>query len=234
MGSMSLVRVGGVCAILAALSFIVATVIHNVGDLPGYRWLPDDPGQWLLDMNRDRTSVVTEAWLKIVGVVLSMAFALGLYQALRQAGPLLLIAVVAAITTSLLIIAQLLIVLGVAQELAPAYAEASVAIRPTLEVMVTTLLQIGVLAEFMADHLIGPVRTALFGLAIILTSVLPRWLGWVGLVLAFVRWLGLLEPVSDVFRVFSIIGFIGGGVWILAIAVAMLRLREPVADTAEA
>ncbi len=234
MGSMSLVRVGGVCGILAAVSFIVATVIHNVGDLPGYRWLPDDPGQWLLDMNRNRTGVVTETWLKIVGVVLSMGFALGLYQALRWAGPLLWIALVAAITTSLLIIAQLLIVLGLAQELAPAYAEASVVIRPTLEVMATTLLQIGVLAEFMADHLVGPLRTALFGLAIILTSVLPRWLGWLGLLLALIRWMGLLEPVSDVFRVFSFIGFIGLGLLLVAMAVALLRLREAVADIAEA
>ena len=234
MGSMSLVRVGGVCAILAAVSFIVATVIHDMGNLPGYRWLPDDPGQWLLDVNRNRTGLVTEVWLKIVGVVVGMGFGLGLYQALRRAGPLLWIAVLAFVTTSLLIMAQLLVVLGVAYELAPAYAEASVAIRPALEVMATTLLQIGVLAEFVADHLIGPLRTALFGLAITLTSVLPRWLGWLSLVLALVRWLGLLEPVSDAFRVFSIIGFVGGGVLLLAIAVAMLRLREPVADTAEA
>ncbi len=43
MGSMSLVRVGGVCGILAAVSFIAATVMHDLGNLPGYRWLPDDP-----------------------------------------------------------------------------------------------------------------------------------------------------------------------------------------------
>ena len=233
MGSMSLVRVGGVCAILAAVSFIAATVIHDVGDLPGYRWLPDDPGQWLLDVDRNRTGVMIEVWLKIVGIVLSMGLALGLYQALRRAGPLLWIAVAARIASSLLILAQLLVVLGLAYELAPAYEEASEAVRPALEVMATTLLQIGVLAEFAADHLISPVAGALFALAILRTSVVPHWMGWLGLAIALSRSLGLLEPASDVFRAFSPIGFTAGGVWIVVIGVIMLRLREPVTDTAE-
>ncbi len=234
MGSMSLIRVGGVCAILAAVAFIVATAIHDAGDLPGYRWVPDDPGQWLLDVDRNRTGLVTEVWLKILGVVLAMGFALGLYQALRRAGPLLWIAVVATIASSLLIIAQLLVVLGVAYELAPGYAEAGEAIRPALEMMATTLLGMGVLAEFVADHPLQGIGGGLFALAILRTSVLPKWLGWLGLGVALLRFLGLLEPASDAFRVFSIIGFIGGGLLLLATGVIMLRLREPAADTAEA
>ena len=69
MGNMSLVRVGGACVILGVISFIVATVIHDTGNLPGYRWLPDDPGQWLLDVDRHSTTVATEMWLKISGLV---------------------------------------------------------------------------------------------------------------------------------------------------------------------
>ncbi len=95
MGNMSLVRVGGVCVFLGVVSYIVAGVIHDVGDTPYLRGVPDDPGQWLLDVNHYRTAVVTEASFKILGLVVFIGFALGFYQALRQAGPLLWIGVVA-------------------------------------------------------------------------------------------------------------------------------------------
>ena len=52
MERISFVRIGGACVILGGISFFVATAIHNIDDLPGYRWLPDDPGQWLLDVDR--------------------------------------------------------------------------------------------------------------------------------------------------------------------------------------
>jgi len=230
MGNMSLVRVGGVCVILGVVTYIVARVIlHDVGDTPYLRGVPDDPGQWLLDVNHYRTAVVTEASFKILACVLFIGFALGFYQALRQAGPLLGIAVVASLASSLFVIAQLLVVLGIAYELAPAYAAATEAIRPALEVMATTLMQIGALAEHVSDHLLQPVGWALFALAILRTSVMPRWMGWLGMVVALLRSLGLLEPASDVFRVFSPFGFVASGVLTVAMGVALLRLREPAA-----
>ena len=61
---------------------------------------------------------------------------------------------------------------------------------------------------------------------------MPKWLGWLGLAVAILRWQGLLEPVSDVFRV-SYPGFIALGVSGLAVGVIRLRLREPVPDAAE-
>ena len=211
MGSMTLLRVSGVLVILGAVSFIAATAIHQAGDLPGYRWLPDDPGEWLLDVNRNRNAVMTETWLKISGMLLSMGAGLGTYLVLRRAGPLLWIGVLVLATNSLLIIAQLLVVLGIASEMAPAYAATSEAIRPALEVTATTLLQIGVLAEFVADHMLQPVTGSLFGLAILPTSVVPHWMGWLSLAIALSRSMGLSEPASDAFRAFSTIGFISGG-----------------------
>lgn len=233
MWNMSFIRIGGAFVILGAISFIAGSIIHDTGNLPGYRWVPDDPGQWLLDVDRQSTAVATETWLKILGLLLATGF-LAIFHALRRAGPLLWIAAVAFIASSLLITAQLLVVLGLIYELAPAYAEASEATRPALEVTATTLLKTGILAEFVADHLFQPIGTALVGLAILRTSVVPRWMGWMALVLAFMRSMGLLEPASDVFRVFSPIGFTLSGVWILAMGVIMLRLREPAETTSPA
>ena len=42
MGNKSIVRVGGVCAILVAVSIIVAMIIRGVADVPGLKELTDD------------------------------------------------------------------------------------------------------------------------------------------------------------------------------------------------
>lgn len=196
--------------------------------------MPDDPGQWLLDVDSNRSAVVAEAWLKLVPMLLFMGATVGMYQLLRQAGPVLWIGVLASITASLFVIAQRLVVLSVAYELAPAYAVAGEAVRPSLEVMATTFMRVGVLTEFLADHLIEPTATAILGVAILRTSVVPRWMAWLALAVALMRWQGLLEPVSDAFRAFGYVGFMAAGMWALAMGVIMLRVRQPAADTARA
>jgi hypothetical protein len=60
------------------------------------------------------------------------------------------------------------------------------------------------------------------GLLVVRTGVLPRWLGWVALVLAVVG----LTPVG-------FIAFVGAGLWILIVSVLLtVRARRPVTPTA--
>jgi hypothetical protein len=62
------------------------------------------------------------------------------------------------------------------------------------------------------------------GLAILRTGALPRWLGWLGLVVGiFAGWLGLLGLASDVIEGISVLGFIGFFVFMLAVGIALLR-----------
>ena len=57
----------------------------------------------------------------------------------------------------------------------------------------------GLLMNYFGDILIWGVTTPLFALAVLNTGVVPRWIGWVGLVSAFFAgWLGLLSPVSSI------------------------------------
>ena len=75
------------------------------------------------------------------------------------------------------------------------------------------------------------VAVPLFALAILRTGALPRWLGWLGLVVAvFAGWLGLLGPASDVIERISVLGSIGFFVFMLAMGIALLR-RERGAAT---
>ena len=98
MGNMSLVKVGRVCAILVAVSFIVAIIIRGVADVPGFKNLTDDAEQWLLAVNANRAAFLSYMWFLLLGSVLLIPAALGFYQALRVAGALLWIAVAAMFT----------------------------------------------------------------------------------------------------------------------------------------
>jgi hypothetical protein len=60
-------------------------------------------------------------------------------------------------------------------------------------------------------------------------SVVPRWIGWLALVVAvFAGWLSLLGPASSVIEGLTPIGFIGFFVFMAAMGIALLRRRRAV------
>ena len=223
-------RVGGVCAILVAVSIIVAMFIRGGADVPGLKDLTDDAEQWLLDVNANRTAFLSYMWFLLLGSVLLIPAALGFYQALRVAGALLWIAVAAMFTGALLYIASNMTLIGMAYELVPGYVEASETTRPALAVMASTLGGTSRVAWTVGSFPFLDIGLALFALAILRTSVVPKWIGWLGLVTALVR--GWPQPLRDVSEVFTVVGFLGllaFLVWMVVMGVALLRLKEPVA-----
>ncbi len=174
MGNVSLVRVGGACAVLMVVSGIVARIFFGFGDL------------------------VTGHWFDVLALLLSMAAVLGFYQALRQAGPLLLIAVVAFLTGIIFILFHEFIRMAIAYELAPGIADASTATKPALEVMANTLRQTSSLAAGVGYVLIFGIGVLLFSFAILQTSVVPKWIGWLGLIAVAVN-VALVTLLSGVF-----------------------------------
>ena len=213
MGNISFVRVGGICAILGVVSAIVARIFFGFGD------------------------IVTGHWFDVLALLLSMAAVLGFYQALRQAGPLLLIAVVAFLTGIIFVLAHEFIRLGIAYELAPGIAEASAATRPALEVMADTLRKTSWLAAGVGYVLIFGIGVLLFSFAILRTSVVPKWIGWLGLIAVAVN-VALVTLLSGVFDssirppwLLASVTYLG---WVLAMGVVLLRLKEPVAPDSAA
>ena len=70
----------------------------------------------------------------------------------------------------------------------------------------------------------------MYAAAILITRALPRWIGWLGLVVGFLAgWLGLLAPASPVIANVSSLGFIGFFVFMLAMGIALLRRRPKAA-----
>jgi LytS/YehU family sensor histidine kinase len=67
----------------------------------------------------------------------------------------------------------------------------------------------------------------MFAVAVLRTRALPRWIGWLGILVgALAGWLGLLSPASGVVESISSIGFIGFFVFMLSMGVAILRRHE--------
>ncbi len=221
MGNISVVRVGGVCAVLAVVSGIMARISF------GNAWLA----------SRGVDTLVTGHWFDVLALLLAMAAALGFYQALHEAGAVLWIAVVAFFTGVIFLLFHEFIRLGIVIELAPAIADASTATRPALEVMANTLRQTSWLAAGVGYVLIFGIGVLLFSLAILQTSVVPKWIGWLGLIVVAAQ-LALLTVLSGVFD--SSIRppwLLASGTslgWLLAMGVVLLRLKETVAPDSAA
>ena len=191
MGNISLVRVGGVCAILGVVSAIVARIFFGFGD------------------------IVTGHWFDVLALLLLMAAALGFYQALHEAGAVLWIAVVAFFTGVIFLLFHEFIRLGIAYELAPGITDA--------------LSQTGWLAAGVGSALLFFIGVPLFSFVILRTSVMPKWIGWLGLIVVVAN-VALVMILLDVFENIRPPWFLFRGflVWLVVMGVVLLRLKEPV------
>ena len=198
MGNISLVRVGGVCAILAVVSGTMARIVF------GNEWLK----------SRGVDTLIAGHWFDTLSGLLLMVAALGFYRALRQAGRLPLIAVVASLTGGIVLLFRGFILLGIAYELVPGITDA--------------LRQTGWLVAGVGAVLVFIIGVLLFSFAILRTSVVPKWIGWLGVIAALGFCLMALLPLvfSMATPWFLLYVF---GVWQVAMGVVLLRLKEPVA-----
>ena len=228
MESVSLIKVGGVCAILALVCFVAAAVVYfaGVGQVDS-----SDVTQVLLAVNDNRAAFLTSTWLAVFGSALLIPAALGFFQALRDAGALLWIAVAAMFTGALLFIAAAIIQLSVGYELAPSYVEASDAAKPVLTVIAGTLDRIKELANDIGLLLLFGIGILLFALAGLRTSIVPKWVGWLGLLGVIFAWLTVLEPVVEALGAQNGIAFVISMVWIGVMGLVVLRRQEPVAPS---
>ena len=196
MGNMNIVKVGGVCAILAVVSFFMGRIAF------GNEWL----------QSRGVDTLIPGHWFDSLGALLFMVAVLGFYRVLRQAGPLPLIAVVATLAGGIVLLIRGFILLGIAYELVPDTDALSQ--TDSLAASVGTVLSfIGVL---------------LFSFAILRTSLVPKWIGWLGMIAVLGFCLLVLLPLvfSMATPWFLLYVF---GVWQVAMGVVLLRLKEPVA-----
>ncbi|MBI4299249.1 MAG: DUF4386 family protein [Chloroflexi bacterium] len=225
MKNLSFIQVTGMCAILAFAFFFVAIILFTVSGLEERG--KSETGQALLNINKYRTTLLTVLWLSLAGKVLAFFVAIGLYQLLHKEGSLLWIAAALWVAGVLFNVISDIVSIGVAWELAPGYAKAAAADKPILEVVARTVFRVGDLATIVGNVLSWGIGLALFAVAILRTGVIPRWIGWLGVIPALIGgWLPLLEPLSDIIKSVGFFGFFIFLMWLIIIGFAMLRLQQ--------
>lgn len=213
--------VGAACAVIAVVGFIagialmasngVQVLIPETGK-DGAEWVADvmDAGDWF---------VAGAALVVFSGVFALVAF-VGFYDALRRAGPTVIIAPVAGAAGMVLVTISHATPIAIALEFAPDYSAANAA---TFD----TFAQFCLLMNYFGDILVWGVTVPLYAVAILKTRAAPRWIGWVGIVTAvFGGWLGLLSPVWGLAEGLSTIGFLGFFVFMASLGIVFLLRRD--------
>jgi len=234
MKNISLATVGAVCALVTVAGFVVGIALAVSSGVPTLIPETGEEGvEWIADVEDAGGLFFVGAWLVIFAGLFGLVALLGFYDVLREAGPVMIVAPVAAVVGLTLVTLSHVIPVAMAYELAPGYSEASGATQAALGVTTDTLASLSLLTNYVGNALGWGVVVPLYAIAILKTRILPRWIGWLGIVVAvFAGWLGLLGPASSVIEGVTVIGFFGFFVFMASMGIAILRRQRRSASVA--
>ncbi len=232
MRSLSLATVDAVCALVTVAGFVVGIVL-SIFD--GAQVLIPEAGTeglaWIADVEGAGDVFFVSAWFVVFAGLFGLIALVRFYDVLRQGGPVMLVAPIAGVVGLTMVTISHVIPVALAQEFVPGHSEANEATRASLGVTFDTLASLSGLTNYFGNVLGWGVAVPLYAIAILKTGVLPRWIGWLGLVVAFFAgWVGLVAPASDVAEGLTNIGFVGFFVFLASMGIAIL-LREKRAAT---
>ena len=236
MRTLKLSTVAAVCALGTVICFVVgaaamgssgAGVLIPETGRPGQEWIANvDAAGWLF---------FAGAWLIILMGFLGIVALVGFYDTLQSAGPVMILAPTLGAVGLTLVTVSHLIPIAMGYELVPAYVSADPAGQATLGATADTLAAIALVTNAAGNFLNWGVVVPLYAVAILTTRALPRWIGWLGLLVgALAGWLGLVSPASSVIASISNIGFIGFFVFMLTMGIALLRGRSKIDELNQA
>ena len=228
MKNLSLATVGAVCALVTVAGFVVGIALAVSS---GVETLIPETGEegvkWIADVQDAGGLFFVGAWLVIFAGLFGLVALLGFYDVLREAGPVMIVAPVAAVVGLTLVTLSHVIPVAMAYELAPGYSEGDAATQAALGVTTDTLASLSLLTNYVGNALGWGVVVPLYAVAILKTRILPRWIGWLGLVVAvFAGWLGLLGPASSAIEGVMVIGFFGFFIFMASMGIAILRRQR--------
>lgn len=226
--TLSLTTVGAACAIAGVAAFVVGIVFMAAS---GVQVLIPETGRdgldWIQDVDDAGGPFFIGAWLGILGGLLFFVGLIGFYDALRGAGSWLLLAPILGSGGLILVTISHLIPIAMAYELVPGYTAADAATQASLATTADTLAALALVVNYTGDVVLWGVVVPMYAVAILKTSLLPRWIGWLAVGVGIFAGLGnALSPASSALEAVTFIGFIGFFVWNAAMGVALLRARH--------
>ena len=222
----SFVKTAGVCSIVFVViwvvSFILIIASGVVADIEKIEAYLGDA--------YNNTLYASGYGVFILATLFLIPTFLGFYQALREGGRILWVALAVSLMGLTIVLVSLPITFGIVRQLASGYAEAGFSERPVLEVMAKTMLETINWVASIALFLYLGIGVVLFSIGVLRTKVIGHWLGWVGVVIgALMAIASPLFPVLGISSVFfpivNVVYFLAL-LWIVIMGVFLLRLRE--------
>jgi hypothetical protein len=230
MRKLDLVTVGAWAAVGTTLSFLLGIICMASSGVQVL--IPETGGHktidWLDDVNGASGAFFAGGWLVILGGFFAFVAIVGFYFALRDAGPVMLLAPVLGGVSMGLVQVSHLIPIAMGYRLAPDYAHATGAAQASLGSTAGMFASLAHVLNYSGDAILWGVVVPIVAWAILVARAAPRWIGWLGFVTAFFAgWLGLFSPASSVVDGLTFIGFVGFFVFNAALGIAILRRRPP-------
>jgi hypothetical protein len=220
-----LTTVGAACAIATVVAFVVGIAFTAAS---GVQVLIPETGKngvdWIRDVDDAGGAFFIGAWLIILGGVLGLAALIGFYDALRRVASWLILAPILGTVGLTLVTISHLIPIAMAYELVPGYASGDAATQASLATTADTFAVLALVVNYTGDVILWGVVVPMYAIAVLKTSVLPRWIGWLGIGVGVFAGLGdALSPASSIIEGITFIGFVGFFVWNAAMGVSVLR-----------
>jgi hypothetical protein len=131
-----------------------------------------DNVSWINDVDSGGDLFVAGAWLAVLGGGFGLIALVGVYDTLRHAGQLMILAPVLAIVGLTLVTISHLIPIALAKELVPGYGAASASTKDSLTVTSNTLAQISLVINYAGDVLLWGIVVPMYAWAILRTRVI--------------------------------------------------------------
>jgi hypothetical protein len=227
MRALRLSTVGAVCAILTPICFVTGGIL--LGTSSGQDLIPQtgaDGIEWIADVEDAGNLFFVGAWLIVLVTLVGSVALEGFYDVLKDAGPVLVLAPILGVSGLVLVTISHLIPVALAYEFVPGFVAADEAAKTSLAVTFDTFANFALILNYTGNALGWAVALPLYGVAILKTNAVPRWLGWLALFAAAVAgWLGLFSPASSAIEGITVPGFLAFFVFMLSMGVAVL-LRQ--------
>lgn len=224
MRNLSLATIGAASALATVACFLVG-IPFAVGS--GVELLipeTDATLDWIADVDSAGGLFYVGAWLVVAGGFFGVVALVGFYDALRDAGPVIVLGPILGAVGLTLVTISHVVPIAMAAELVPAYVAADAATKaslaPTFELLSSLSLGLNTAGNMLGWGVVVP----LYGFAILRTRVVPRWIGWLGIFVGvFAGWLGLLSLAWSPIEAVTFLGFIGFFLFMASLGVALLR-----------
>ena len=228
-------KVGGVCAILSVLLVSTWVVFPFIASGIGIEFPESSElAEWAQVRTEHRAAFLAVDWLVVFGLVFELAAAVGFFWVLRKAGPLTWFGLAAWVTGLILVMVEHILVISIDQAVMPGYVEATEAVKPVWEAITTTISRIRYVFADVGNTLDWGVGLPIFAFASLRLQAVPKWIGWLGLLVGVVHWQGIVArfvPALDVIP--WGISFLPFFLWMIAMGIVFLRLREPVREAVQ-